>query len=253
MFHDKAMTDQLEIESRPLKRRAGIAVWKQIAETLRVELTRAGLGEGARIPTEQVLAEKFSVNRHTVRRAISVLIDEGLLRSDQGRGTFVAKNPIAYRIGPRTRFTENLSGQAETVSGRLLGIREIEADELLAAELKVAKGTPVFEMQTLSLADDVPLISGTGYFEKARFPTLPEDYEETRSITKVMQKMGYGNYRRGETRITAVLCSKELAAILEIEPGSAIVATYSIDVLEDGTPIQVGRSYMASERIQLTV
>ncbi|MDD7911786.1 phosphonate metabolism transcriptional regulator PhnF [Pseudovibrio exalbescens] len=253
MFHDKRMTDQLDFEGRPVKRRAGIAVWKQIAETLRIELTRAGLGEGARIPTEQVLAEKFSVNRHTVRRAISVLIEEGLLRSDQGRGTFVAKSPIAYKIGPRTRFTENLRDQAETISGRLLGIREVEADDLLAAELQVAIGTVLFEMQTLSLADGVPLITGTGYFEKSKFPTLEADYLETRSITKVMQKMGYGNYRRGETRITAVHCSKEHAAILEIEAGSPMIATYSVDVLEDGTPIQVGRSYMASERIQLTV
>ena len=52
-----------------------------------------------------MLSERFGVNRHTVRRAISTLVEQGLLRVEQGRGTFVAEDVVEFVVGERTRFT----------------------------------------------------------------------------------------------------------------------------------------------------
>src|SRR3546814_18214382 len=74
---------------RTLRGRAGGALWRQIAETVEKDIRGQVYEPGQRLPTEAELAERFSVNRHTVRRGIAFLEQEGVLRVEQGRGTFV--------------------------------------------------------------------------------------------------------------------------------------------------------------------
>src|SRR3546814_5753912 len=95
-----------------LQRRAGVALWRQIAETLEKDIREQVYEPGQRPPTEAELAERFSVNRHTVRRGIAFLEQEGVLRVEQGRGTFVQERMVDYRLGKRTRFTENIQKQS---------------------------------------------------------------------------------------------------------------------------------------------
>ena len=85
----------------------GVTRWRQIAETLSEDVAEARFADG-RLPTEPELATRFGVNRHTVRRAVGVLADQGLVRVEQGRGTFVASGHIDYLVGRRTRFSANL-------------------------------------------------------------------------------------------------------------------------------------------------
>ncbi|WP_293761837.1 GntR family transcriptional regulator, partial [uncultured Aquitalea sp.] len=81
-----------------IERGSGVAVWRQIENTLAEEIAGGRLQAGERLPTELQLAERFGVNRHTIRRAVSTLVERGLLRVEQGRGTFVQDNAIDYAI-----------------------------------------------------------------------------------------------------------------------------------------------------------
>jgi GntR family transcriptional regulator len=66
-------------------------VWEQIAEDISADIASGELVVGARLPSEQALAEVYGVARATVRRAIASLVDQGVLVVRHGRGTFVAK------------------------------------------------------------------------------------------------------------------------------------------------------------------
>ena len=68
---------------------AGVSLWQQIATELENEIRQRRLLSGARLPTEMALAQRFGVNRHTVRRAVGALEEAGLVRAERGRGTFV--------------------------------------------------------------------------------------------------------------------------------------------------------------------
>ena len=83
--------------SRPV----GTALWLQIEATLSQEILGHQLT--GRLPNEQALAERFQVNRHTVRQAIQSLQHKGLVRIERGRGTFVQEDMIAYRLGKTSR------------------------------------------------------------------------------------------------------------------------------------------------------
>ena len=97
-----------------IEQEPGVAVWRQIWQTLHRDISSGGYQPGEKMPTEAMLSKRFGVNRHTVRRAISDLVDRGLVRVEQGRGTFVAEDVVEFVVGERTRFTELMSAQQRT-------------------------------------------------------------------------------------------------------------------------------------------
>ncbi len=67
--------------------------WRLIADALRSDVADEVYPPGSPLPGESQLAERHGVSRPTVRRAINVLVGEGLLTASHGRGTFVRPRP----------------------------------------------------------------------------------------------------------------------------------------------------------------
>lgn len=231
----------------------GIALWRRIADVLRREIAAGAHPPGQRIPSEAVLAERFGVNRHTVRQAIAALAQDGLVKAERGRGTIVTSRPIDYPIGARTRFSEIVSGQARAPSGRLVSASETEADVEVAAALALPRGARVLRLDTLSAADGVPLNVATSWFPADRLPGFVAHYAETGSITKALRRCGISDYRRRETRVTARIADPEDALALHLPPGSALLATESVNTDPDGKPIQFSLARFAADRVQIVV
>lgn len=234
-------------------RGAGITVWRQIMETLKADIIGGVFEKGSRLPPESDLAARFGVNRHTVRRAIAALTSEGILRADQGRGTFVASAPLSYPIGPRTRFSEIVSGQHRAPSGRLIGSSIVDADVFLANQLGVPLGVPLIRVETLRVADGTPMIVATSWFEQSRVPNLVADYAENGSVTKALKAAGIEDYQRKETRITAELVDAQDARQLGLALGQPVMVMESLNLDDSGKPLQYTRARVAADRIQLVV
>ena len=79
-------------------------IFQAIAAELRSDIAEGRYPAGAKLPTEKNLSVRFGVNRHTVRHALSHLIEEGLIKSRRGAGTFVRAQPTDYPLGRRGRF-----------------------------------------------------------------------------------------------------------------------------------------------------
>ena len=156
-----------------LVRRQGVALWRQIQHALEAEIAGGRHKPGDRLPTEAELSARFAVNRHTVRRAMEELEGRGLVRIEQGRGSFVAEDVVDYRLGPRTRFSENIRSQNREPAGRILRIAEVSAEAGIAEALGLRRGRGVIVVERLALADGRPVVLGTHHFPAARFPQLP--------------------------------------------------------------------------------
>ena len=119
---------------------------------------------GARLPTEAELSARFAVNRHTVRRALEELSRGGLIRVEQGRGTFVAEDVLDYTVGPRTRFTEWIHRHNKEPSGRVL---QRARNRRRLGHRRGARRPPrarVVLLERLGLADDTPVSLARHYF-----------------------------------------------------------------------------------------
>jgi len=234
-----------------LERGAGIALWRQIAQTLQDDIRAGRAAPGSQLPTEAELSQRFGVNRHTVRRALAALTDQGLIRIEQGRGTFVAENPVDYRVSRRTRFTDLMVGQRRAPGGQLLRTAELPADKQVAAALGLRKGATVIVIDRVSEVDGQPVGVASHFFSKKRFPDLAAVYEEEGSITRTLARLGIDDYTRRETRVAARMPSAEDARHLAQPPNRPILQTESVNVDAEGTPIEFGRTRFSSERVSL--
>lgn len=83
--------------------------WSRIAQQLADAIGQGQYTPGERLPSEHALAEQFGVNRHTIRRSLAHLGQRGLVRSTQGRGTFVEAFAVDLALGKRTRHRQSLA------------------------------------------------------------------------------------------------------------------------------------------------
>lgn len=235
-----------------VERKSGIALWRQIADRIRLAI---GSGEFAeRLPPEMALAERFGVNRHTVRGAIAALVQEGVLRAEQGRGTFVERRRrFSYPIGVRTRFSEGLQGQAKDRRGILLGHALETADGRTAEALGIAEGMKVTRLETLAEADGRPVSRATIFFDAARFPGVEKAYAESGSITLALKGFGIADYFRHSTLISARHASDADLADLRLSPGAIVLATIYVNVDADGRPVQFAETRFAADLVELAV
>jgi GntR family transcriptional regulator, phosphonate transport system regulatory protein len=232
----------------------GVALWRQIADAIRLDIVGGKLAIGDRLPTEVILAERFSANRHTVRRALATLAEEGVVAAEQGRGTFVrSARRLSYPIGKRTRFREGLRGQASNLVSTTLGDRLENATARIAEALGVRPGAKLVRTEALSSADGTPLSRSTTWFDYRRFPDFPIRLKEMGSITATFASYGIADYARASTRISARHADAEEATILQLAPGAIVLVSEAVDVDPDGQPLSYALSRFPAERMELVV
>jgi GntR family transcriptional regulator, phosphonate transport system regulatory protein len=205
------------------------------------------------LPTEAQLAQRFAVNRHTVRRAIAVLASRGLLRTTQGRGTFVEQRPLPYPIGPRTRFSEIVSREGRSAGSELVEALAVACPAAVAAALRIGEGEPVLRLRTRRFIDGTPVSLGESYQPLPRFDGFAEAFRRHGAVTPAFAACGVGDYRRLETRISARTAGVAEAADLDLVPGRILLMVDSVNVDLAGLPIQATRALFAADRMELVV
>lgn len=236
-----------------LSRGAGLAAWRQIADTLEGEIAAGRMAQGSQLPTEASLATRFGVNRHTVRRALATLAERGLVRASQGRGTFVEAPPLAYPIGRRTRFSEIVTGAGREPWGDLVAHSDIAADAETASMLGLEDGSPILELVTIHRADGVPLSTARTWLPLPRFAGFAEAYAASGSITRALAHCGVPDYTRLSTRLRARVADPAEATRLDLTPGRVVMVVTSVNVDSEGVPIQANRAVFAADRVELLV
>ena len=243
----------MTVLDHPLERGGGLAAWRQIADAIEADIRSGRLAPGAKIPAEAQLAERFGVNRHTVRRGIGSLAQRGLVRATQGSGTFVESGPLAYPIGQKTRFSEVMAKKGREARGELVSAQHTKADAPVAEALGLEIGAPVLEMHTINRADGVPMSVARTWLPLPRFLGMDQLFAVKGSLTKAYAKLGLDDYRRLETRISARPADPEEAVALDIAAGRTVLVVNSINVDMDGTRIQATQSRFAADRVELVV
>jgi GntR family transcriptional regulator, phosphonate transport system regulatory protein len=228
-------------------------IWKAIAEALRSDLAEGRYSPGDRLPTESALADRFGVNRHTVRHGISALVDEGLVRTRRGAGAFVAATPTDYPIGKRVRFHENLIAAGRRPEKRVLALEQRAATMGEAKALQIAPGDPVCSYQGLSLADGQPIAVFESLFPLKRLAGITAALERTSSVTEALRAIGIADYLRASTRLTAVRASATQALILHLTEGDPLLRSSGVNESDRGEPLEYGRTWFAGDRVTLTL
>lgn len=232
----------------------GVALWRQIADAIRLDIVGGKLANGDRLPTEALLAERFSANRHTVRRALAVLAEEGVVFAEQGRGTFVKSiRRLSYPIGKRTRFREGLRGQAGSLTSVSISDKIENATARVAEALGLKPGAKVVRTEGMSIADGVPISRSTTWLPYRRFPDFAARIKDMQSTTAVFQSYEIADYSRASTRISARHADVEETRSLNLAPGAIVLVSEAVDIDPEGEPLSYALTRFAAERMELVV
>lgn len=232
---------------------AQTALYRRIEAALVAEIAQGATKPGDRLPSEGELARRFGVNRHTVRHAITGLVQRGLVRVERGRGAFLIGAAVEYALGPRTRFSENLQRLGRVPRHDILEIAESFATKPVAKALGIRVGRRIVTWRSIGRADGCPISYATHHFPSERLPGLAEALRQTRSISKAMADLGAGDYARAWTRIIARAPSADEAAALDISAVRPVLATESLNLGPKGLAVDYGATVFAADRVQLVV
>ncbi|MBP2234169.1 GntR family phosphonate transport system transcriptional regulator [Sinorhizobium kostiense] len=239
---------------RTVERQTGVALWRQIADRIRLAIGNGDYDETGMVPPETVLAAEFGVNRHTVRSALAALAEEGLVRAVQGRGTLIErKDRVTYPISRRTRFSQGLGGQVQEIGSKLLGQREVQASGEVAAALGLPLNAPVVELRTVSSGDGRPLSATIAYFPAERFPEMAQQYGRLGSVTKAFAAQGLEDYVRVSTEIVARHADAEELELLKLSPGAIVLEALAVNADLDGRPVEFSLTRFAADRMKLRI
>src|SRR6266702_2805787 len=140
------------------ERGRGTAVWKQVEQVLIGEIWDGQFNPGDRLPSEAVLAERFGVNRHTIRRTLAELVNQNIVRVENGRGAFVREDVLNYRVAASSRFWEavTLDGQSPSVDLTSSGVSS--ASRSVAHVLQINEGEPIVFLESIGRANGEPVV-----------------------------------------------------------------------------------------------
>jgi GntR family transcriptional regulator len=224
----------------------------QIAGALRARI-QAGEGSAVRrLPSEHVLRARFRVSRMTVRHALEVLKQEGLLSRHVGRGTFTSPAVPARRLRVIGSVEDMLALGDETWF-KPLDKQVMAAPERVAQALRLVPAAPLVRFSGVRHGDDGPFQHVTAYVpERIGRQILEEDLSSTSVIGTVERRLGL-SVRYLEQAIEVVRCPKEVADHLDVRGGVPILRFHRTYFTDGGEPIEHAVTYQWAARYPYTM
>ena len=227
-------------------------IYLQISETLLNEI-RSNYEPGDFLPPEKTLAARFGVNRHTVRRAIDELVQDGVVERFRGRGTAVLDTPIDYPLKKSNRFTETLTKLGTKPVSQILRKELIAVGQGVAKRLQIELGSQVLWMETLRFVNERPLGIASQFLPQPYAQTVYELYEGGSLHQFLFDHFGV-RLKRSYSLITAVLPQEEDARLLKMPRRLPVLRMKNVNVEETtGIPIEYGVTRGRADAMQIRV
>jgi GntR family transcriptional regulator len=224
--------------------------YREIERTLRGRI--ATLRPGQRLPSDADLCLEFGVSRMTARHAMAQLADEGLVRRDPGRGTFVAEPPTHRRATFLMTFTHEMRRRGRVPTSRIVALTERRANEAERIGLHVDAGEQVIELRRVRLADGQPVALETAVLAPHCAGAIRSADLEAGSLHEALIAAGIVP-TRGNATIGAEAATAEDAALLWVVPGEPMLVERRLILDGRGRPIERTESRYAASRYGLDV
>ena len=224
-----------------------------VRDGLRRTVITGGYEPGSKLPNEDALADRYAVSRATIREAVRGLVEEGYLVRRQGSGTFVTARPLLRNsLDTNFSYTAYLESTGVRAGRRILGLREIAADEIAAEQLRLDPGSPIVELIRVRTADDRPAV-----FSIDRMPADVVDAVRDRealggSIYALLAARGHP-VRHGEAAVKPAAADAELASVLDVPEGTLLQHLEQVDVDAAGRRVLYSLEWHVPSVIELRV
>jgi GntR family transcriptional regulator len=200
------------------RKQPGVALYRQVAQDLIARVDRSELAPGERLEPEARLAERYGVNRLTVRRALEELARAGMVRTEHGVGSFIAEPAVRHRIDDgEASLSESMARRGISVRHHVLAVAEVEPASV--------------EFRFVRYLEDEPWSIGEVQVPAA---LAPAGWDGSNSVFAAMSAEHGITIRRAETAFGAALAGPEEAGWLDVPVGSALLEVRGFNTDQEG-------------------
>jgi GntR family transcriptional regulator len=225
--------------------------YQQLYAILRDEIIGGHWKPGDMLPSETELIEQFEVSRITVRQALELLVEEGLIYRRRGRGTFVAVPGIEQSLNRIVSFTEDMRRRGLHPGTEVISASVIPAPEEIAAKLQVPTGENLARYERLRLADGEPMSVEISHLVLRYCPEILKNNYAERPLREELEQ-SYNIYLvRAHQTIHAIAAGKELSNQLMVAPGAPLFYIERVSYSQQEIPVEFLQLYHRGDRYAL--
>lgn len=211
--------------------------------------------QGDRLPAESELSELLNISRLTLREAMNVLKQEGVIYSIQGKGTFVLCNYdyIADSLNMNDGITEMIETSGYKCGTSLFEKKIVKANENVARNLAIQNQTDVLMCERIRLADGIPVVFSIDYLA----PKLVSEFlgvtDENISLYHFVENSCKIEIGQCTTEILPVVADEELAKKLSISYNTPLLKFFVSVKDIYGLPIIYAEEYLRADKFKFIV
>lgn len=235
----------------PLDASSATPVYVQVARGLQARIESGDLPGGTALPAERELAASLSISRVTVRQALSLLAERGLLSRRHGSGTFVStrqdSNLPSHSLGLLSSFTGDVTARGQLAGARVLAFERTRPTAQEAMALGLSPSEIIYRVRRLRTADHEPLAVEESTLPAALVGEITADMVTNASLYALLTARNL-KPQRAIRHLRAVNATRELAGLLHIKEGAALLSTERISWTPQGRPIEYARAHYRGDR-----
>ena len=203
---------------------------------------------GQRLPSERRLGDAFGVSRVTIRKALTMLVDEGAVEVAHGRGWFVAANPVSDQPNVLLSFTTmaRARGLEPSAIVRSHTTRDATIDE--AERLGIAPGTEVLDLERIRSLDGMPVALDRNVVPLAHCPALATADFTAASLYGMLREEAGLVPSSADTTVEATAAGDAIAALLDIASASPVLITTQTTYDQHGRALDASRIVYRGDR-----
>jgi len=208
-----------------------------------------------RLPRESVLSEKMGISRTQLRDILASLEREGFITRRHGVGTIINRHvlDVTTRMDIEVEFLDMIRQSGHDPGIAFVQVSDSVADGKIAAQLRLAEGTPILRIARLCTADGKPAIYCEDIMEKA---LVQRDYtiQDCKGhIFQFLQKVCGVSAYLDLTEVRPVAADARLGEILQVPQGTPLLLMDEVDYDIDGNPVFCSTEYFVDGVISHTV
>jgi GntR family transcriptional regulator len=206
-----------------------------------------------RLPSEPALAQELGVNRGTVRRALAALVEDRVLVTVRGRGTFVASPVVEPLLEGRLRsLSEDFAAQGVAATTTVLSSSVGRPPLAVQSLLDVPAGTPALRLERIFSGPEGPLAYLVNYVRADLCPGIEKVDFAHRALFDVIERDHGLRIADGRRTFGAHAARPDVAVNLGVDVGSPVLYLEQITYLDDGRPVEYSDIWVTTSRITVT-
>jgi GntR family transcriptional regulator len=236
-----------------LKRDLATPLYEQLADGLRQQIADGKLKPGAGLPPESALTSNFRVSRITARKALELLVREGLIERRQGKGTFVAPPKIQQDLHTLRGFAEVMASQGREQAMQVLEFGIVSADVTIARALRLPQGESVLRIKRRHLFRNAPIAFALIYIPQPYARMLTLEQVATTPIYTLLTHQAQIEIKRATQIVRTLAADATMAKLLALPKAAPVMMIERITYSTQEKPVEYIVFYHRGDRYELAV